>query len=266
MSAAIASVETASGKGASDENFPVGSRLIRAELRPHIQAFYRFARNGDDIADNGDLAPADKVARLDRMAAVLTGAADDGAPSALALRASQAETGVTDRHALDLLDAFRQDALKSRYASWDGRHVLDLHGERLDTHPPSDALCTALQVLNHLQDCVGDLATLDRCYLPQDMMDAAGVSLADLHAPAASAGLRRVIDQLLDAVDHLNATAADLPRRVRDRRLRVETGTIVALSRRLARRLRRQDPVAGRVKLSRGDAVASVVRALGYLL
>ncbi len=279
MSAVLENVETASGKGAGDENFPVGSLLIRASLRPHIQAFYRFARNGDDIADNPDLAPADKVARLDRMAAVLTGAADDGSPSALALRASQAVTGVTDRHALDLLDAFRQDAVKHRYASWAelfdycrlsampvGRHVLDLHGEHPATHVPSDALCTALQVLNHLQDCTADLAALDRCYLPQDRLDAAGAGIADLQAPAASAGLRRVIDGLLDEVDRLNAAAAALPRRVQDRRLRIETGTIVALSRRLAARLRRQDPVAGRVKLSRGDMAASLIRAMAVLL
>ena len=279
MNVMAASVETASGKGATDENFPVGSVLIRAALRPHIQAFYRFARNGDDIADNPALTPADKVARLDHMAAVLTGEATDGAPSALALRASQAQTGVTDRHALDLLDAFKQDAVKSRYASWAelldycrlsampvGRHVLDLHHEPPRTHPPSDSLCAALQVLNHLQDGQLDLAALDRCYLPQDMLAAAGAGIADLRAPAAAPGLRQVFDRLLDEVDRLNAAAAALPRRVQDRRLRVETATILALSRRLARRLRRQDPVAGRVKLSRGDVVASVLRALGAIL
>ena len=279
MSEAVLTVETASGKAAGDENFPVGSRLIRAALRPHVHAFYRFARNGDDIADNPDLAPADKVARLDRMAAELTGAAEGGSPSASALRASQAETGLTDRHALDLLDAFRQDAVKTRYADWDelmaycrmsampvGRHVLDLHGESAATHPPSDALCAALQVLNHLQDCADDLRAMDRCYLPADMLRATGATVADLRAPAASPGLRRVFDRLLDEVDRLNAAADGLPRRVRDWRLRLETAAIVALSRRLAARLRRQDPVAGRVKLTRGDAAMAAARALRRLL
>ena len=279
MSEALASVETASGKGAGDENFPVGSMLISKALRPHVHAFYVFARIGDDIADNGDLAPDDKVARLERMAAVLTGAAETGSPSASALRASQAQTGVTDRHSLDLLEAFKQDAVKSRYANWGelleycrlsampvGRQVLDLHGESLDTHPPSDALCAALQVLNHLQDCGDDLASMDRCYFPQDMMDSEGTGIAELRGPAATPGLRRVIDRLLDEVDRLNDEAEALPRRVTDRRLRVETGTIVALSRRLARRLRRQDPIAGRVKLSRADAGLSAAGALRYLL
>ena len=67
-------VETPSGKGRGDENFPVGSWLIRRDLRVHVHAFYRFARNADDIADNPALAAADKLRRLDRMAAMLDGA------------------------------------------------------------------------------------------------------------------------------------------------------------------------------------------------
>ena len=70
----IASVEMPSGKGRGDENFPVGSWLIRRDLRVHVHAFYRFARNADDIADNPTLTAADKVRRLDRMEAILEGA------------------------------------------------------------------------------------------------------------------------------------------------------------------------------------------------
>lgn len=273
------SVETASGKSAADENFPVGSRLIRAALRPHVHAFYVFARNGDDIADNADLAADDKVARLNRMADVLTGAAETGAPSATMLRASQAKTRVTNRHALDLLDAFRQDSVKSRYANWTelldycrlsampvGRQVLDLHGEAKTTHAASDALCASLQVLNHLQDCSRDLAEMDRCYMPLDMLQAAGSSVEDLRLHAATPGLRHVFVRLLDHVDALNIDAAPLPRLVKDWRLRIETGTILALARRLAKRLRKQDPLAMRVKLSRADAALSVTRSLRHLL
>jgi len=139
-----------------------------------------------------------------------------------------------------------------------GRHVLDLHGEDRATYAPSDALCTALQVLNHLQDCAKDLAALDRCYLP-------GVAVDDLRRSSATPALRRVIDDLLDRVDALNRTAIDLPRRVRSRRLRLETAVIVGLAHRLARRLRRGDPLARRVKLTKRDAVASVMAALRWL-
>ncbi len=274
----VASVELWSGKGAGDENFPVGSRLIRADLRRHVHAFYTFARNADDIADNAGLPPADKIARLDHMEAVLTGRADSGSPSALRLRQTLPETGVTLRHSLDLLHAFRQDAEKRRYRDWAelldycrysampvGRHVLDLHGEARNTYPPSDALCAALQVLNHLQDCAKDLDALDRCYLPEDLLATYGTQVEDLRADRASPGLRKVLDALLDETDRLNQTAADLPHRVRDRRLRVETAVIVNLAKHLARRLRREDPVAGRVKLTKGDVAASVALALRYL-
>ena len=191
--------------------------------------------------------------------------------------ASLAETGVTARHAQDLLRAFRQDATKRRYASWEelheycrfsampvGRHVLDLHGEDPATHAPSDPLCAALQVLNHLQDGAKDLAALDRCYLPDDALAAAGAGVPDLAGAQETPGLRRVFDGLLDQVDRLNEAAADLPRRVRDRRLRLECAVILGLSRRLARRLRAGDPVAGRVKLMKRDAAGSMVAALRW--
>jgi squalene synthase HpnC len=274
----IGNVETWSGKDRADENFPVGSALISSGLRRHVHAFYAFARNADDIADSSVLEAADKIFRLDVMEAVLLGRRTDGSPSATKLRQSLAETGVTPRHSLDLLVAFRRDATKLRYADWAelydycrysampvGRHVLDLHGESRATWEPSDALCTALQVENHLQDCAKDLAELDRCYLPLDLMSAHGAGLEELSRPAASPGLRRVIAALLDCCDDLNKVAIGLPRHTRDRRLRLETAAIVGLSRRLAGRLRRGDPLATRVRLTKGDAAASVLAALRFL-
>ena len=272
------SVETWSGKGRTDENFPVGSALIRPALRPHVHAFYAFARNADDIADSPGLDAPDKLRRLDVMEAVLTGHADGGSPSAAALRTSLAGTGVTPRHSLDLLAAFRQDATKRRYASWGelhdycrlsampvGRHVLDLHGEDPATHAPSDPLCAALQVLNHLQDGAKDLQALDRCYLPADALGDAGGQVADLAGPRETPGLRRVFGRLLDEVDKLNDAASALPRQVRDRRLRLEVAVILGLSRRLARRLRDGDPVATRVKLRRVDVAGSLLGAARFL-
>jgi squalene synthase HpnC len=270
-------VEQWSGKDRADENFPVGSALIRRSLRRHVHAYYAFARNADDIADAPSLAPEDKIARLDVMQAVLLGERDGGAPSASGLRASLAQTGVTPRHATDLLIAFRQDATKQRYASWEelldycrisampvGRYLLDLHGESEATHPGSDALCASLQVLNHLQDCAGDLAEMDRCYLPQDLLAQQGAILADLRAGAATPALRRVLDALLDRCDALNATAASLAPACQARGMRLESAVIVGLARRLAARLRQQDPLASRVKLARGDIAGALLGALRH--
>jgi farnesyl-diphosphate farnesyltransferase len=270
-------VELRSGKGRTQENFPVGSILIRPALRRHVHAFYQFARNADDIADSPALSPEDKLARLGVMEAVLTGKQDSGSPSAAALRQSLDATGVPVRHSQELLAAFRQDAVQSRYADWAalldycrrsampvGRHVLDLHRESRETWPASDALCASLQVLNHLQDVAKDLAALNRCYLPLDLLARHGAQIDDVRAPAESRALRGVFSDLLAHCDSLNGTAAALPRLVSDRRLRIETAVIVGLARRLTHRLRTGDPLARRVKLKGADVAASILGALRF--
>lgn len=271
----IGSVETPSGKGRGGENFPVGSWLIRRDLRSHVHAFYSFARNADDIADNPELAPEDKLRRLDRMADILEGAPGGDSPAAAAMRASLAETGTTSAHCHDLLKAFRLDAIKSRYRDWDdlmdycrysaapvGRQLLDLHGEGHETWPPSDALCAALQVLNHLQDCGVDYRALDRAYVPLDVLGRAGLTVEVLAEPAARAAFRQVLDELLDRTDTLIAAAQNLPARVKARGLRWESAVIVALAGRLAQRLRRGDLLARRVKLSGGDFAAAFLKGI----
>jgi hydroxysqualene synthase len=269
---ALSGVETPSGKVAADENFPVGSFLIRRELRPHVHAFYRFARQADDIADNPDLAPEDKLRRLDRMAQILDGAPGGDSPAAAAMRRSLRDTGVTPQHCHDILHAFRLDATKLRYRDWDdlmdycrysaapvGRQVLDLHGEGHDAWPANDALCSALQVLNHLQDCGADYRALDRVYLPAAALGACGASVAELGAARMSPALRAVADRLLDGTDRLIAEARRFPAAVKSWGLRCEVATIVELAARLAAHLRARDPLAMRVKLSKGDFLAALL-------
>jgi len=271
-------VEVWSGKDRADENFPVGSTLIRPDLRVHVHAYYRFARNADDIGDSETLTAEDKIARLDVMEDVLLGRRENGSPSALGLRAMLAATGLDPSVGTDLLRAFRQDAVKHRYADWDelldycrysampvGRLLLSLHGESAATLPPSDALCASLQVLNHLQDCAQDLATLDRCYLPLDLMKLAGARIEDLRLHRSTPALREVFDNLLDYVDELNSEASRLAGLVCDRRMRLESAVIVSLAHRLTRRLRRGDPLAARVKLIKPDFCSAALAALRYL-
>ena len=261
-----AALETPSGKGARDENFPVGSWLLPAPLRPHVAAFYAFVRAADDIADNPDLTPAEKIARLERFEAALTGppALAAGLPKAEALRMSLAATGVSPRHAQDLLAAFKRDATQLRYRDWPdllsycalsaspvGRYLLDLHGEASALYRFSDPLCDTLQLLNHLQDCRDDYRALDRVYLPLDSFAAAGIGVEALDQPATSPALRQVLDRVLDGVDALLTTADELPRALRSRRLAAESAVILAIARRLARELRWRDPLAERVELSR---------------
>ena len=278
---AAGALETPSGKGARDENFPVGSLLLPAALRPHVMAFYAFVRAADDVADNPALAPDDKIRRLACFAAALTGRAEPAAslPKAAALRASLAATGVSPQHALDLLAAFTQDATKRRYRDWPdllgycalsarpvGRYLLDLHGERAPLYALSDPLCDALQVLNHLQDCQDDYRALDRVYLPQDRFAAAGVGVGELGRPAASPALRQVLDDVLDGVDRLLLDAQALPSALRSRRLGAEAAVILAIARRLAAELRRRDPLAERVELGRAALARCAMSGLARIL
>lgn len=262
----LSSVETPSGKDAEYENFPVGSMLLAKPLRPHIATFYRFARTIDDIADNPALAPADKIVRLQGFEHALLGENADDAAFATGhrMRESLAATGIAARHCLDLIDAFKQDAVKSRYGDWDelmgycqrsaapvGRYLLDLHGGSRDGYGPSDALCNALQVINHLQDCQDDYHELDRVYLPGNWLREVGIGVSALDAPKVSPALRHVLDRCLDATEALMAEARRLPAGLVSRRLAMESAAIVRIAERLMVLLRERDPLARRVQLSR---------------
>src|SRR5438067_2209334 len=184
--------EARSGKGHRDENFPVASRLIHPRHRAPILAFYEFVRTADDIADHPTLPPAEKLALLDRLDATLAGDSDDE-PVGVELRSQLHTRGLSTRHAKDLLSAFRMDVTKLRYRDWDelmhycsysampvGRFVLDVHGENRSSWPANDALCAALQIINHLQDCKKDYRNLDRVYIPLDALAANEATVEEL--------------------------------------------------------------------------------------
>ncbi len=274
-------METPSGKTAGDENFPVGSWLLPARLRPHIATFYAYARAIDDVADNPDLQPDDKIRRLDGFADALCGT-DTSNPAfrkAHDVRLSLSATHVTHQHCMDLISAFKQDAVKFRYDDWDdlidycnrsaapvGRYLVDLHQESSSTYPASDALCNALQVINHLQDCGDDYRTLNRVYIPQDWMTAANVDVSALADRRATEALRGVLDRCLDATDHLLVLANRLPSQFRDVRFAMETATIVAIARKLSFELRKRDPLAERVVLTKTQFVGCGVLGVSHAL
>src|SRR3569623_2520269 len=194
-----------SGKGSGDENFPVASRLIAPKHRPAIFAFYESVRVAEDIADHATLAPPELLARLDRLEASLIGE-HDAEPEGVRLRNVLRARALSPVHAQHLLRAFRQDVTKLRYENWDdlidycrysalpvGRFVLDVHGEAQSTWPANDALCAALQIINHLQDCAKDYRELNRVYIPEPMLAAAGIGVEALGEAKANPALTGVI-------------------------------------------------------------------------
>lgn len=260
------SVMAPPGRTRKSENFPVASRLLWRRERAKVLAFYAFARAADDVADDPRLTAGEKLFRLRGFEEGLEG--PGGAPEAAGLRAALGADAASLSHARDLLGAFRQDAAGAEYAAWDdlleycamsanpvGRFLLDLHGEDARAAAPSDALCTALQVLNHLQDLRQDRDRLGRVYLPADWLREAGVTPDALSAPGLSGGGRRVVDRALDACDRLLAAAAPLPDAIAAPGLRAQAAATHHLARRLSHRLRRQDPLAGRVSVGRTEIV-----------
>jgi len=257
--------ELRSGKGHRDENFPVASRLIDARHRGIILAFYEFVRVADDIADHATLSVDEKLAQLDRLEANLLGTGDDNA-EAVRLRAALAARALPPRHAQDLLVAFRMDVTKLRYRDWDdlihycsysampvGRFVLDVHGESRATWPANDALCAALQINNHLQDCGKDFRDLNRVYIPLDAFAAAGATPEQLGATAASPALLRCIHDLAARNERLLAEGAAFSGLIENTRLALEVAVIHSYARHIVALLRRRDPLRERVHLSKAQ-------------
>ncbi|GEP00658.1 squalene synthase HpnC [Methylobacterium haplocladii] len=261
MSAGVqTATETRSGKGHKDENFPVASHLIHPRYRGAILAFYDFVRAGDDIADHANLSPERKIAMLDGLADALTGKGPPD-PEAAPLKRELAEHSEPPTHALELLDAFRMDARKNRYADWDelihycrysampvGRYVLDLHGEDpARVWAASDAICAALQILNHLQDCGKDFRNLDRVYIPADTLAKYGADVAMLGADKASPELLGVIRELARCTLVLLEEGAVLPDLINDLRLSLEIAAIHRLAVVLTKGLLTRDPLSEKV-------------------
>lgn len=271
----ITPTEARSGKGHRDENFPVASRLIHPRHRAPILAFYEFVRTADDIADHSALVPQEKLALMDRLEATLLGQSNDD-PVGVALRSQLAARQLSPRHAQDLLTAFRMDVTKLRYRDWDdligyctysampvGRFVLDVHGESRATWPANDALCAALQIINHLQDCGKDYRQLNRVYIPLDTFAETGASVDELGAGQASASLLRCIHKLASRTGALLRDSKAFSASIGDTRLALEVAVIQTFAERLVRLLTQRDPLSERVHL--GKAGVAGFGVLGLL-
>jgi squalene synthase HpnC len=268
--------ELRSGKGHKDENFPVASFVIEARHRPLILAFYEFVRIADDISDHATLSPAEKLSQLDRLEAELVGSGD-GQPEALRLRAALAERGMSAQHPCDVLTAFRMDVTKLRYANWDelihycnysampvGRFVLDVHGESRSSWVASDALCAALQINNHMQDCGKDFRSLDRVYIPQDTMQATGMTVDMLGAERASPQLLAALRHLVVGTERLLEDGRTLAPQVVNTRLALEIGIIQTFAEKILGLLKTRDPLQERVHLTKWQVMGHGLMSVAF--
>ena len=267
--------ELRSGKGHRDENFPVASLLIGAKYRGPILAFYEFVRIADDIADHPKLAPAEKLRHLDALEAGLLGEAD-GEPAARRLREILSERWLSPRHAQDLLTAFRMDVTKLRYRNWEelieycsfsampvGRFVLDVHGEKRSIWPGNDALCAALQINNHIQDCHADYCKLDRVYVPLDALTAAGATVDELGAARSSPALLACLHALAGRNHALLQESLGFAGIIADVRLSLEVAVITTLAQRILTLIKTRDPLSDNVHLTRIGVMGGTLAGVG---
>jgi squalene synthase HpnC len=265
------------------ENFPVGSWLVPRRLRPAVLAIYRFARHADDVADEGDAGPdmRDAQLRVLHRALVLAQGGETANERVVdGLAEHVRRHGLSWRYFHDLLDAFQQDLRVARYpdpeavddycrrsANPIGRLMLELFGAASAANcAASDAICSALQRINFLQDIVVDFHK-DRIYLPQSTLASCGLDpqrlAVEIRAGRFSAATRRAV-----AIEALRARGQLLSGRKLlagvPQRLAWELRFILAGGLQILDRLKAldHDVAAGRPKLAWGDAPALLHKAL----
>ncbi len=253
------SAEVAS-KTRQGESFPV-AWIVAPAHRPALLAYYAFARRGDDLADAPHLAIADKIAALSALRDGLTAddAQNDSPIESQTVRQRFAEAGLDVGMLYPLLDAFCFDAagpvrLQSaadleQYCTLSavpvGRFLLALHGEHQDQTQLAacDALCIALQSLNHLQGLGKDWRQNDRCYLPQQWLSQADCPLSHLGGNQCSPQLRRAITLMQEWTATLLLQARPLPDLLRSRRLAAQAAATLSTAHSLQRCLAQTDPL-----------------------
>ena len=268
-------------KKQNDENFPVAFCLFPRHYKKIINAYYMFARTADDIADNPSLSCDEKIKELDILERILLGEKNlsHDYQCATDLRTILLDNNFDFSVATDLLRAFRQDADGFVYQSWAqltnyclysaapvGRFLLALYNESPSTYIPAAALCSALQIVNHVQDTRYDYHVLKRVYFPEKILHKYNVSTADLENNFLSEELRNAANDILVRVERLLKDAEILPQIVTSSALRIEIFVIINLTKSMIYKLQHCDFLAQNVKLSKFDWICAATKAFGQAL
>ena len=260
------------------ENFPVASWLLPRRLRQPVAAIYAFARRADDWADEGDFTTEERLAALDAMEQSVraSGRGEPGDdPVFIALADSIRRHALPLEPFLDLLSAFRQDVTQTRYADFGelmhycrrsanpvGRLLLHLYRAAEPRNLAySDAICSALQLTNFLQDLHQDYAENDRVYLPRDELQRFGVEEGQLGRRENSPALQRLIQFQAQRAMQLLHSGAPLGRRLKGR-AGFELRMIVLGGNRILQYLQRASDSFSRPRLTRRDRLRMVWGAL----
>ena len=269
-----------SGKSYSDENFPVASFLMTKKIRSIVRVFYFFARMADDIADHQKLSSNQKKKILLFFDNAISKSKKTNNKVLDKMIARFKELPSGKKYSRNLLKAFMMDASNKKYKNWNdllyyckfsanpvGRFVIDAVNERKNIekiYEASDSLCTALQIINHIQDCKKDFRQLNRVYIPDSFFKKYSLDKKTLRKSKSIENFERLKIEIVDNVMvSLRKTKLGL-REIRSWRLRKETLIILNIAKRLCNLLKINDPLEKQIKLSRIDFIFCFFKGIMY--
>ena len=269
-----------SGKSYSDENFPVASFLMTKKIRSIVRVFYFFARMADDIADHQKLSSNQKKKILFFFDNAISKSKKTNNKILDKMIAKFKELPSGKKYSRNLLKAFMMDASNKKYKNWNdllyyckfsanpvGRFVIDAVNERKNIekiYEASDSLCTALQIINHIQDCKKDFKELNRVYIPESFFKKYSVDKKILRKSKSIENFERLKIEIVDNVLlSLRKTKLGL-REIQSWRLRKETFIILNIAKRLCNLLKINDPLEKQIKLSRIDFIFCFFKGIMY--
>ncbi len=269
-----------SGKSYSDENFPVASFLMTKKIRSIVRVFYFFARMADDIADHQKLSSNQKKNILLFFDNAISKSKKTNNKVLDKMIAKFKELPSGKEYSRNLLKAFMMDASNKRYNNWRdllyyckfsanpvGRFVIDAVNERKNVekiYEASDSLCTALQIINHIQDCKKDFKELNRVYIPESFFKKYSLDKKTLRKSKSEENFERLKIEIIDNVlTSLRKTKLGL-REIQSWRLRKETLIILNIAKRLCNLLKIKDPLEKQIKLSRIDFIFCFFKGIMY--
>ena len=260
------------------ENFPVASRLLPKALRKPVSVIYAFARTADDFADEGDASAETRLSQLNDYEQFLLNAADERPnedPVFIALADVIKNDPLLVQSLQDLLIAFRSDVTTKRYqtaiqllqycrysANPVGRMMLQLSGHASNQNLLySDAICSALQLINFLQDINIDYQNKQRLYIPQDDLRDFSVSESDIAQGQNSQQLTQLVNHQINRAHSMLITGKPLGRALPGR-LGLEIRVTVSAGLQVIKALRQRNDIFSQPRLRWYDWLVIASRAI----
>lgn len=269
-----------SGKSYSDENFPVASFLMTKKIRKVVRIFYFFARMADDVADHQTLTKHQKIKILKSFDDSISKNKKNHNEILCNMVSEFKNLPAGKKYSRYLLKAFLMDASNKKYIKWSdllyyckysanpvGRFVIDAVKETQnikEIYEASDNLCTALQIINHMQDCKKDFEELNRVYIPESLFQKYSIDKSILKKKKSVGNFEKLKVEIIENVLTSLKTTKNGLSYIQSWRLRKETLIILNIAKRLCNLLKKRDPLKEKIKLSRIELIFCFFKGIIY--